>query len=74
MYVYEIAYKGDSKIRITLDEFDLIQDILITKENITYSELQSLEWERSEALIEIINQYSKGQNRQMKEQNKKVKH
>jgi hypothetical protein len=56
-----LGWKGESKIKLSQEEFLEIQDILISLENFTYSELQVLDNETVQIIFEVKTFLSKGQ-------------
>ena len=72
-YAYEIGWKGESKIKIEEWEVVEVMDVLLTYENLTYTELQNMEADEADRYITIRSAHIKGLNRKQKDEESKSK-
>ena len=61
LYAYEIGFKGESQKSILEWELQEIRQILISKDNFTYTELDDLEAETVSNIYNVILMYNNGQ-------------
>ncbi len=69
-FCYELGWKGESNIPLTTAESQEIKQILLSKDNFTYTELDNLDAETVELIYDVINSYSKGQDFKAKNEKK----
>ncbi len=70
VYCYELGYKGESSVSLTSDEAQEVRQILLAKDNFTYSELEGLEAETVDLIYDVIQAYNQGQEFKSKLDNK----
>ena len=70
LYAYELGFKGESNIELGPEELQELRQIILCKDNFTYSELESLDAEIVEVIYLVIQNYDRGLEFKQKTQTK----
>lgn len=70
---YELAFLGKTQTPLSPEEQVMLKQILLTKENFTYTELENLEAETVEIIYEVIRGYNSGEEFKNKQETNKAK-